>query len=58
MKELFGLLLKYNAQTNAEMIGILEKLSAEQVTGDARSFYGSVLGLLNHILVSDVMWLN
>ncbi|OGP82384.1 MAG: hypothetical protein A2Z08_03165 [Deltaproteobacteria bacterium RBG_16_54_11] len=54
MKELFQLLSKYNAQTNAEMIGVLEKLPAEQITKDVGSFYGSILGLLNHILVSDV----
>jgi uncharacterized damage-inducible protein DinB len=57
MKELFGLLSKYNAQTKAEMMGILEKLTPEQIAADARSFYGSILGLLNHILVVDVMWL-
>jgi uncharacterized damage-inducible protein DinB len=57
MKELFQLLSKYNAQTNAEMMGILEKLSAEQITNDVRSYYGSILGLLNHTLVTDVMWL-
>ena len=54
MKELFQLLSKYNAQTNAEMMGILEKLPADQLTKDVGSFYGSILGLLNHILVSDV----
>jgi uncharacterized damage-inducible protein DinB len=54
MKELFQLLSKYNAQTNAEMMGVLEKLSPEQITKDVQSFYGSILGLLNHILVSDV----
>lgn len=54
MKELFQLLSKYNAQTNAEMMGILEKLPAEQITKDVLSFYGSIIGLLNHILVSDV----
>ena len=54
MKELFQLLSKYNAQTTAEMMGILEKLSPEQITKDVHSFYGSILGLLNHILVSDV----
>jgi uncharacterized damage-inducible protein DinB len=54
MKELFQLLSKYNAQTNAEMMGVLEKLSPEQLTKDVGSFYGSILGLLNHILVSDV----
>ena len=54
MKELFQLLSKYNAQANAEMMGVLEKLPAEQITKDVHSFYGSILGLLNHILVSDV----
>lgn len=54
MKELFQLLSKYNAQTNAEMIGVLEKLSPEQLSKDVHAFYGSILGLLNHILVSDV----
>ena len=57
MKELFQLLSKYNAQTNAQMMGILEKLPAEQLTKDVGSFYGSILGLLNHILVTDVAWL-
>jgi uncharacterized damage-inducible protein DinB len=57
MKELFQLLSKYNAQTNAEMVGILEKVPAEQVTKDVGSFYGSILGLLNHMLVADVLWL-
>jgi uncharacterized damage-inducible protein DinB len=54
MKELFQLLSQYNAQTNAEMMGVLEKLPAEQLTKDVKSFYGSIIGLLNHILVSDV----
>jgi len=54
MKELFQLLSKYNAQTNAQMMGVLEKLPADQLTKDVKSFYGSILGLLNHILVSDV----
>jgi uncharacterized damage-inducible protein DinB len=57
MKNLFQLLSKYNAQTNAEMIGILEQLTAEQIAADVHSYYGSILGLLNHILVSDVLWL-
>jgi len=57
MKELFQLLSKYNAQANAEMMGVLEKVPAGQITKDVKSFYGSIIGLLNHILVSDVMWL-
>jgi uncharacterized damage-inducible protein DinB len=57
MKELFQLLAKYNAKANAEMMGILEGLTPEQITRDVKSYYGSILGLLNHILVTDVMWL-
>jgi uncharacterized damage-inducible protein DinB len=57
MKEPFQLLSKYNAQTNAEMMGILEKLSPDQITKDVGSYYGSILGLLNHMLVADALWL-
>jgi uncharacterized damage-inducible protein DinB len=57
MKELFQLLSKYNTKTNEEMMGILEKLTTEQITKDVRSFYGSILGLLNHILLADFLWL-
>jgi uncharacterized damage-inducible protein DinB len=38
-------------------MGILEGLTPEQITRDVKSYYGSILGLLNHILVTDVMWL-
>jgi uncharacterized damage-inducible protein DinB len=54
MKELFQLLAKYNATANAQMMGVLEKLTPEQMTKDVKAFYGSIIGLLNHILVSDV----
>ena len=57
MKEFLQTLAKYNAQTNSEMIELLEKLSSEQIARDAHSYYGSILGILNHILVSDVNWL-
>jgi uncharacterized damage-inducible protein DinB len=57
MKELFQLLAEYNAVTNLEMIGILEKLPPEKLAQGVGSFYGSILGLINHILVSDVIWL-
>jgi uncharacterized damage-inducible protein DinB len=57
MKELFQLLAEYNAKTNVEMIEILEKLPPERLAQEVGSFYGSILGLVNHILVSDVIWL-
>ncbi len=57
MKEIFLLLADYNSLTNREMIGILEKLPAEKLTQDAGSFYKSILGLVNHIMLSDLTWL-
>jgi uncharacterized damage-inducible protein DinB len=57
MKELFQLLAEYNAATNLEMIGILEKLPPERLAQEVGSFYESILGLVNHILVSDIVWL-
>jgi hypothetical protein len=38
MKELFQLLSKYNTQTNVQMMGILEKLSTEQITAPLTPF--------------------
>jgi uncharacterized damage-inducible protein DinB len=35
----------------------LKKLTTEQITKGVRSFYGSILGLLNHILLADCLWL-
>ena len=35
----------------------MKKLTTEQITKGVRSFYGSILGLLNHILLTDCLWL-
>lgn len=57
MNELFQLLAAYNKQTNDEVLGILSGLPAEQLARDVGSYYGSILGVMNHILVSDLVWL-
>ena len=57
MKEIFQLLAEYNALTNREMIGILSRLPAEKLAQDAGSFYKSILGLGNHVMLSDLAWL-
>ncbi len=58
MKELFPLLAEYNARTNVELLDILErKLPPGQVAQDAGAYYGSILGILNHILAADTVWL-
>ncbi len=58
MQEIFQLLADYNARTNAELLAIVaSKLPEEQAARDLGVYYGSVLGTLNHLAVSDVTWL-
>ncbi len=58
MKELFKLFAEYNFQTNQTMIQILEKISSDQLTQDMGSYYHSILGLLNHLVLADISWIN
>lgn len=57
MKQMYALLAEYNAHANGLLIDVLEKAPAGLVTRDAGSFFGSILGLLNHILRADLGWL-
>jgi len=57
MKELFQLMAEYNKQTNQEVLGILEGLPQEQLSKDLGSYYRSILGIMNHILVTDATWI-
>jgi uncharacterized damage-inducible protein DinB len=57
MKEIYSLLAEYNANANGMLLGILEKAPAGLVTGEAGSYFGSILAILNHILRSDLGYL-
>jgi uncharacterized damage-inducible protein DinB len=57
MKELFELFAEYNAKTNREMLGILEAQASELLRRSAGAYHGSILGVLNHVLQADVIWL-
>ncbi len=57
MKEIYSLLAEYNANANGILLGVLEKAPAELITKDAGSWFGSILGILNHILRSDLAYL-
>ncbi|MCU0693142.1 MAG: DinB family protein [Polyangiaceae bacterium] len=57
MQEIFSLLAEYNASANGILLGLLEKAPPELVTKDAGSWFGSILGVLNHILRSDLTYL-
>jgi len=57
MLELFTLLVDYNARTNREMLDILGGQPAELSSRPAGAYHVSVLGILNHVLQADVIWL-
>jgi len=57
MKDMFKLLAKYNLETDNSMIEILENLPADKLLVEMGSYYHSVLGILNHSLVSDINWM-
>ena len=57
MKELFELLAEYNAKTNQELLGILGAQTPELLSRPAGAYHGSILGVLNHILQADALWL-
>lgn len=57
MKDLFLLLANYNLETNNSMIKILENLPTEKLIQEMGGFYHSILGTLNHSLVSDINWM-
>jgi uncharacterized damage-inducible protein DinB len=54
LKEIYVLLAEYNAYVNGVLYGLLEQVPPDLVSRDSRSHYGSILGLLNHILRSDL----
>jgi uncharacterized damage-inducible protein DinB len=58
MKEIYGLLADYNAQVNRQMLDILDKAPAGLLTRDAGSYFGSILGVLEHVLRADLSFVN
>jgi uncharacterized damage-inducible protein DinB len=57
IKDLFELLAKYNKITNQDMIKVLEGVGSIKLKEDLGSYYGSILGLLNHHLLADIGWI-
>jgi uncharacterized damage-inducible protein DinB len=39
------------------MLAILRALTDEQLTRDLGSYYHSIIGMLNHVLLADIIWL-
>ena len=57
-QRLFVLFADYNAHVNRELFTILAKAAPEVLTRPTGSYFETALGLLNHLLVSDLGWLN
>ncbi len=57
MRELFVRLAGYNRWANGQVYAACEGLSAEAFAADRGAFFGSIRGTLNHLLVTDRMWL-
>jgi uncharacterized damage-inducible protein DinB len=57
MKEILILLARYNQTVNNQLFDLLDNCDSEIITGNESSYFNNILGLLNHILVSDLGWL-
>jgi uncharacterized damage-inducible protein DinB len=57
LKSNFVLMAEYNKWMNESIYLAALDLSHEELTSDRGSFFGSVIGTLNHILVADIIWL-
>ncbi len=58
MKQIYALLAEYNAHANGLLLDVLQRAPEGLVTKEAGSYFGSILGVLNHILRSDLGWLS
>lgn len=47
----------YNQRMNHQVYNACAKLTVDQLNRDCGAFFGSPLGILNHILVGDLLWL-
>ena len=57
LKSNFELMADYNQWMNKRIYLAVSKLSASELSKDRGAFFGSILSMLNHILVGDTLWL-
>lgn len=54
----FSLLSRYNQWMNNKLYQLAATLSQDELLEHRGAFFGSVAGILNHLLVADLIWLN
>ena len=52
----FNLLARYNQWANQTLYAAIATLPPEEISQDRNGFFRSILGTLNHLLVSDRIW--
>lgn len=52
------LMASYNQWMNEKIYAAARQLPESELEADKKSFFGSILGTLNHIAVGDTIWLN
>ena len=57
-KDSFIHLAQYNAQANRHIFEACALLTSQARNRDAGSYFGSIMGILNHTIVADYFWLN
>jgi uncharacterized damage-inducible protein DinB len=57
LRDRFARLALYNQRANAEMIAALSSVTDRVRKRDLGSWFGSIHGILNHVIVCDINWL-
>src|SRR3954462_14619859 len=57
-QEHFRILALYNQWTNARLYAAAGQIAPEVLAEDGGAFFGSLLGTLNHLLVTDRLWMS
>jgi uncharacterized damage-inducible protein DinB len=57
LSQIFRNLARYNQRANRELHEILASLTDRARKKEAGSWFGSIHGLLNHVLICDINWL-
>lgn len=57
LSQLFQCQARYNARANREMFAVLSQFTEKARHRDTGSWFGSIHGILNHLIVTDINWL-
>lgn len=56
MKAILQLMAQYNRTANTKLYTLLAGVDPHVVSAESGSYFGGILGLLNHVLLSDLGW--